>query len=291
MAQTTQALAETSYPPSSTGVQEALVEALSDPEGGEVALRSGEVAGWIHVRKGVIVWAHVSSAPATIDDIGRRAGVSLDSETVSALREECRTTATNFMDVLVRWRLIDEDRARDTLRDFISERVEIALDLPHATAMFVPRARAYNGPITLRSGEIPSRRPPAETPLEDVAPVSGLRAVKVPSMVLETVQRAMTIDGVLGAAVLDRASGEHLFRTGADIDSAILRSHLRSLEAMGPDAEEAMACAGPRCVLARPLLSTPELALFAVVSVASTPLGLARSLIARVAAGKHVPSL
>lgn len=268
-----------------TSVREALEEALNSPEGGEVAVRAAEVTGWIHVRKGVIVWAHVSSAPATITDLVRRAGATLDPDVAGAVKAECRATGANFMDVLVRWGVIAEEPAREALRDFIAERVDMALELPDASALFMPKTRAYSGPVTFRSGEIPSRRSAGDSLIEEMGPVSGLRAVAATSFMARIVRAAMDTDGVTSAAVLDRVSGECLFRDGTDIDPALMGAQLRGLGALGADAEEVLAGAGGRIFVTRPLREAPALVLFVVLSSESTTLGLARATIARIAAG------
>lgn len=275
------------------GPRQALEEALLSEEGGEVAIRSGEVVARIHVRYGTIAWAHVSSAPATLEDLARSAGATVDTELIAALKEECRATRANFMDVLVQWGLVTEQRAQETLRAFVSERVQLALELPSASALFMPRARAYTGaPVSMRSAEIAAfvasgtadRSPPSgqrDSVTEAIGPISSLRRVMAPSFAGDLLARAMKTQGAVCAALLERESGECTSRVGAEIDPELMRAQLRTLCSLGASGGEVLAGGGDRFYMTRSLAGSPAFALFVALSSAETTLGLARATLAQ----------
>lgn len=276
--------------------RDALKEALSSPGGGEVVIRSGDVAAWIHVQDGHIVWANVSSAPATMDEVTRHGGLALENDTMLAVKEESRATGAHFMEVLVRWGLIGEDRAREAVRAFVGDRVKIALELPDAVGLFLPKVRAHSGRLRFRASEIPSLRDPGNLlprapgadPSQPLDPGLGQplgdRTPPLPLLeIARIVREAAAMEGSLGAAVLDRRSGACLHHSGADVDTKVAWAQMGALEALGPDAEEVLATAGERCFVTRPLRGTPSLVLFAAVSLASTTLGFARVTVAAIA--------
>ncbi|MEZ4296403.1 MAG: hypothetical protein R3B70_15635 [Polyangiaceae bacterium] len=139
----------------SRGPRRVLEEALISEEGGEVAVRAAGVVARVHVRNGAVVWAHLSSAPVKLEDLVIAAGAPNDPELFAALKDECRRTRAHFMDVLVRWGVLTEERARETLRAFTAARLEAVLELPGASAFFIPSPGNYGGPlsVTRRGGE------------------------------------------------------------------------------------------------------------------------------------------
>lgn len=265
----------------------ALEEALTSPRGGEVAVRSGDVTAFIHVQDGHVVWAHVSSAPASMEEVLRYGGVSLDRDVIDAVKEECRATGGHFMEVLVRWGIVDQALAREAVRAFVADRVKLALELPDAVALFLPRSRPHTGRLRFRASEIPSLRVPTnDAPPSsrfDAGPPSVPRAPLSLAEISSIVHAAVQVEGAVGAAVLDRKSGASLFHAGAEMDTTVVWSQLATLSALGPSAEDVMAAAGDRCFVTRPLRPAASLALFVVLSLSATTLGLARATIARIA--------
>jgi hypothetical protein len=246
--------------------RDALDEALASPTGGEVAVRSGDVTAFIHVQDGHVVWANVSSVPASMEEVVRHAGVQLDRDLIAAVKAECRASNKHFMDVLVTWSVVDEARAREAVRVFVAGRVEMALALSL-------RAVSVDGPTSARFDTGPpsqSRRPPL--PLVEIAAV---------------VQQAAAIEGAMGAAILDRNTGASLYHTGHEADSNVAWSQLTTLAALGPSAEDVMAADGERCFITRPLRFAPSLALFVALSLSATTLGLSRMTVARIAAHRE----
>lgn len=267
--------------------RDALQEALASAGGGEVVVRSGDVAAWIHVQDGHIVWVNVSSVPTTMDDVTRHGGLTLDREALDAVREESRRTGAHFMDVLVRWGLISEERAREAVRTVVDERVKLVLELPEAVGLFLPKVRAQGSRLRFRASEIPSLRDAGRALLRrqmvealdfsSGGPPPSSRAPALPLVEIALfVEEAAAVEGAVGAAILDRKTGVCLHHSGIDIDTQIAWSQVSTLAALGPDAGEAVASAGDRCYLARPLLEVPSLVLFVVFSLSETTLGLAR---------------
>jgi hypothetical protein len=265
--------------------RDALDEALKSTSGGEVAVRSGDVVSYIHVQNGFIVWANLSSVPATMEEVARHAGVDFGADVIAAAKEECRTTRAHFMDVLVSWKLIDPERAKEAVRTFVAERVKLVLELPNASALFLPKARQYTEHLRFSADEIPSvRRPPL---MRSTAPFSASppssRAPLPLGDISALFQEAMKIEGAISVAILDRKTGASLQLSGAKIDTGIAWSQLSLLKALGPHAEDVIGSAGEHCFVTRPLHLAPALALFVVLSQSATTIGLARSMVARIA--------
>lgn len=289
--QVVRAARERSAPPTP---RDALEEALKSPLGGEVAVRSGDVTAFIHVQNGHVVWANVSSVPASMEEVVGQAGVSLDRDLIAAVKEECRATGAHFMDVLIEWKILDEARAREAVRAFVAGRVKIALDLPGASALFLPRTRPHTERMGIRASEIPSLRAPSitqgapgdEAPISlrfDAGPPSVSRAPLPLAEIASIVNEAVQVDGAVAAAVLDRKTGASLFHAGDEMDSTVAWAQLGTLAALGSSADDVLAAAGERCFITRPLRFATSLALFVAVSLSSTTVGMARTTIARIA--------
>ncbi len=269
--------------------RKALEEAVNGEQSGEVVVRSGDVVGHIHMQGGQLVWANVSSHPASIDEIVGYTGVTLAREVVREVRDEAYDTRAHFMDILVARGLLTFEDARRALRGFIGERVERVMALPDARAMFLPRSTPETDHVRLRVDEIPSLAP-RSTPPEGVPVRLSLPPTTLPpdaavaSADIEAlVERAMAIDGARSAAVLDRRTGASLMVVGADIDTAVASSQLAALSALGPDAEDVLASVGAYCFVTRALHEAPGLALFVVLRRADITIGLARVLIGQLA--------
>ena len=264
--------------------RQALEEALQNPHGGEVAIRSGDVTALIHVHDAHIVWAHVSSAPTRLEDVLAHGGHTLDPEMVAAVKEESRANGKHFLDVLVSWGLLSEEAARESVRRFVAERVQMALELPAASAMFLPRVRAQGGRVRFRASDIPCLTPsaPAQHVAEDEPPpFSALRPLPLSRDAMNgLVGLALQIEGVEGAAVFDRQSGACLCFAGDHIDSAVTWSQLRTCRALGPTAGDVLATTSDRCFVARPLAHAPSLVLCVALSLSGMTVGFARAAIA-----------
>jgi hypothetical protein len=269
--------------------RDVLDEALSNVSGGEVAVRSGDVVAHIHVQNGCIVWANLSSVPATMEEVARHAGVDLSAEIVAAAKEECRATRTHFMDVLVAWNLIEPERAKEAVRAFVADRVKRVLELPNPSALFLPKARPHTEHLRFSIGEIPSMRRPIlpRTLVHFAAPPSSRSPLPLGEISL-LFEEAARLEGAISVAILDRKTGASLLLTGAPIDTGIAWSQLSLLAALGPRVEDVIGAAGEHCFVTRPLQTAPALALFVVLLQSTTTVGLARSMIAKIAATRAV---
>lgn len=268
--------------------REALDEALASVSGGEVAVRSGDVVGHVHVQHGFVIWANLSSVPTTMEEVARHAGAELSPEIIAAAREECRASRTHFMDVLVMWKLVEPERAREAVRAFVAERVDLVLELPNATALFLPKTRQHTEHLRIDVGEIPSLRRPvltrSMTPFP--SPPASSRTPVPLGDVSHIFQEAAKIDGAVSVAILDRTTGASLLVSGAEIDTGIAWAQLSLLAALGPSAEDVIGSAGEHCFVTRPLRVAPALALFIVLQQSATTIGLARSLVAKIVSSK-----
>ena len=231
--------------------RDALAEALGSAAGGEVVVRSGDVVGHIHVQKGVIVWADLSSVPASMEDVVRHVGVELDADVIAATREECRTSRVHFMDVLVAWKIIHADRAKEAVRAFVSKRVEMALALPDAAALFLPKARPHAEPVRFSAGDTPLARSPvrSRTPFPS-SPTTTPRPLPV-AEVSGLFEEAARLEGAVSVAVLDCRTGKSILLSGAELNTAVAWSQVSLL------AEPRAARAGGDRVDGRALLHRP----------------------------------
>lgn len=258
---------------------EALDEALRHGSG-EVCVRAGEEVARVHVQAGEIAWAHISSLPSSLADITSLGGIELDADVVQAVKRECRERGTHFMDVLVSWGLIDRERARAALHSFVSGRVKMILDLPGASAIFLPKARGARSAVASRaplpepsSGPLSARAPSSIS----LGPASSTPSPSErPAWLGDLVRAAMRLDGAEHAALVERSKLTCVERAGGELDGRLIWSQVGALGALGAPAEEMIAVAGPRCLVTRVLPRDPSIALFVAFSSAAISIGLAR---------------
>lgn len=268
---------------------DALREALASSSGGEVVFRSHGVTGVVHVQGGYVVWANLSSVPATMEEVVRHAGVSLDREIATAVKEECRTTGASFADVLVQWGVLEERPMREAVRCFLADRVSRIVALPDAAALFLPRSRPHSERFRFRASEIPSLQgldgsSAHGTQSAPCASPTSRRLISRPPLdVAEIARGAMRLDGAVAAAVLDRKTGACLHSEGAELDSQVVWSQLGTLAALGPTAVDVLAASAERCFVTRALHGAPGLVLFVALDLGSTTVGMARTAIAQIA--------
>lgn len=259
--------------------QQALDEALRHGSG-EVCVRAGDEVARVHVQAGEIAWAHVSSVPSTLADVTSLGGIELDADVIQAVKRECRERGTHFMDVLVSWGLIDRDRARSALHAFVSGRVRMILDMPGATALFLPKVRgarssgASRAPLPEPSSGPVSARAPSSLSFGPSSTNSP--SVERPAWIGDLVRAAMRLDGAQHAAAVERRKLTCIERAGDELDGRLIWSQVSALAALGPSAEEMIAVAGPRCVVTRVVTRDPSIALLVAFSSAAVSMGLAR---------------
>lgn len=274
--------------------RDALGEALEHGRG-EVCVRSGDTVARIHVQDGHIVWANLSSAPATMEDVVAHGGVSLDAEIIDAVKQECRATSAHFMDVLVKWGIIEEERARLAVRSFVTDRVGLVLGLPDATALFLPAGpQRHSERMRVSASEIQSLKLFRAEAVGDLPAEPPPESRRMPALsydaLTDLVKAAMRTKGAIGAAVLERGTGVCLRHAGMEPDTQVAWSQVSALVGLGPSADEVLACAGDRCFITRPLRSTPSLTLFVTLSLSVVSLGFARAVIAQLAAQGAAPA-
>ncbi|MEZ4294225.1 MAG: hypothetical protein R3B70_04550 [Polyangiaceae bacterium] len=275
-------------PGSSQSPRSVLAEALKSPVGGEVVVRSRTVTGAIHVLNGQVVWAHVSSAPPSIEEVLAHAGVTVEPEVADAVKLECRNTGAHFVDVLTQWGVVGASEAREALRVFVAGRVKAALELPDAVGLFLPRARKGSRREGFSASEIPALSflvDEAPTlPCSGRAPVTRAAPHELSSAQIESfLQEALATNGAVAAAIFHRPSGASLASCGRELDMGIALSQLATLTALGSAASDVIAAGDERCFITRPLACDASLALFVELSLPETTIGLARSTIARIA--------
>ncbi len=252
----------------------ALDEALASKFGGEVVIRHGDRVGRIHVSNGGVAWAHVAGEPTQLGDLLRGAGLDIDDEAAAAVLEESKRLGGHFSDVLVRWRLVDEAGARACVRTIVTQQLGTLLDLKGATALFLPRGRAYGARMSFPLIEVAAPREPARLPL-DCTPSERARAEGDTARLEEYVEGAMRFAGALAVAVLDRRSGAARVSRGAELEGELGWALLGTLAASGPEVVDAIAVRREAAILARVI--DEGSALLVAFSLDQTTLGLARS--------------
>jgi CheY-like chemotaxis protein len=253
--------------------REAVREAIAHPVGGEVVVRRGDHVGRIYVSDGKIAWASVAGETVRLRGLVQSAGVELDDEAAAAVLEESRRLRVHFADVLVRWGYVDESGARECVRAAVAEQLGELLSMQDATALFLPRAGHYGSRMSFTMGEVaaPSIAPHAHG--ADAAAVVRLPRDRIARRGA-IVDRAMALEGAVGAAVLDRKTGEAWHCAGEAIDGELAWSLLGTLVALGPGAEDAIAVREGAAFLARNI--DEATALVVAFALMRTTLGLAR---------------
>lgn len=219
----------------------ALREAIANGASGEIAIRCGEHTGRIHVVRGVIGWAQISSQRVSLGEILRMGGVALDDETVAAVLDECKQSRSHFADVLLRWGVATEAELRDGVRWFLVGQLRQMFAFPEATALFLPSTWQQVPPLSFTLEEL----------VEVPSPSSGthrlsLRVAPFHEGLRERLRKAAERSGVLGVAVVNRSRGDLQGGRGQQLSATVIRGLLGALDACEDEHAHALISAGDK---------------------------------------------
>jgi hypothetical protein len=173
------------------------------------------------------------------------------------------------------------------VRGLIAEQLGHLLALEDATALFLPRTRAYEGGVAFPLAQVAS---PTEAPPVDST--RGGEPLALPARDglarhAEWARAALELEGATSSAVFDRRSSVQWAHAGLDIDGALAWSLLETLDALGPDAQEVLAAREGTSFVGRVL--DKESVLLVGFDLGRTTLGLGRSSIAALISRRGEP--
>ena len=273
---------------SSKLVMEALAEALSGP-GGEDVVRREEAVGRIFVHQGRVAWAHVSTEPSSLYEL-LEPDSNVSSEDLRSVLQECKDQKKSLGEVLVAWGFTDRARLRERLRGWIARKLDVILRLPHPSVLFVPEARSFSGDLTYSLDEVllgAADRPAAPAEPEAVTTRASTPAsawVRVASAAAPEgldaakLDGAMSIDGVISAAVLDASTGAYVWQRGEplDVELGLQLTRLSRMLPAGEAAEEVVLTTATKLHVMRPFPASPGHFLLIAARSAVTSMAMAR---------------
>lgn len=176
--------------------------AVKSASGGEVVVTDGSNVGRIYVHRGSVAWVACSLPQLRLSDIlvhqYRLARSDLDR-----VIEECRTTAKNFGETLLEWKLVTPEVLRRALRLHNTTHLQAICDftLPRQT-VFLPQARTYSGRLLFSVEELVT--PWGHTFTQMTPPPV---AVRTPALNDADRQALASIPGTLAAGTIDVRTG------------------------------------------------------------------------------------
>lgn len=279
-------------------VRAVLTDALANPHGGEVVVKSAATSGRIFVVEHRIAWVVlVGKAERNFTNQLIATGL-VSSDDVEQVMAECRTSGGNFCETIVAWGLLSRDSMRELLRAHFSTLLQCLLDLPEAQALFVPQRRTYSSALTFELAELtsgallrdfePKSNSPAGTPAQPEGDV--LANVK------QMLEEAMKTEGAFAVCLADANSGMTLGSIGGagfNIEAAaagnteVVRAKIKTMKALGlkDRIEDILITLGEQYHIIRPLSSREGLFLYLALSRATGNLGMARLRLADVEKG------
>jgi len=229
----------------SRAVAQALFRARDEGDG-ELVVTDGAIHARVLFHRRQVAWAHVSDDRNTLLDI-LKPETGIDEDAAREIVAECRRTGARLSDTLVSFGLVNRARLRDHLLDWTSRKMQSILRFERPQILFLPQRRNYSEDLLfeleeLLGDESPSVRvrslapPPAEglsqppwqkafAPL-DAAPRQELSNV---------LDRALSGEGVQGAAIIERLTGVCLLQRGRDLSPDSAWAHLQCLNALSRD--------------------------------------------------------
>lgn len=200
---------------------------------GELAVTSGELTARILVHDGRIAWAHLADPTDNLFET-LAPGSGINAETAQAVVRECQSAGTTLSETLVAWGLVDRARLRDALRGWIERKLEAICRMPTPQVLFLPARRVHSRDVLFDLSEVTPSAWEAEDFRVTEPPVSLSRApTLIPSRGWDAAFARCTDDtlnvdglllacrevqGLLGAALINRDTGGCLGRYGVEMD-------------------------------------------------------------------------
>lgn len=262
---------------------EELRRALGARESGELVVRAGSVVATIHVQDGHVVWAQLSTAPASLEEVLRHANTKLDADTIEAITQEATSKGVHFLDVLISWGLLEDSHGLNALRKHIADRVHQILALPDSQCLFLPKPFRRVQRFRFRASELFRSN---VTLLRSLDPATGKPSIAISSnaplgseeslVASQIVSEALSIDGVTAVAVIVRSSGEFARKDGAPLDEAMARKCVDVFRQLDASGDEVLAVSNEHCYILRTVTGAHRFLLFAQATLSSSSLGYLR---------------
>lgn len=178
---------------------QSLMESVRCETGGEVIVRSGERTGRLFFFRGRVAWVTASSLRSRLTEHLAGKGLASPSD-MAAVFSECRRQGGNFAEMLVDWGLIDRDRMRAEILEYISRAFGHIVEWGAAATIFVPSSREYKSSLTYSLAELveatkalaPEQSESLQALIEAIEPHSG-RPAEAPKVLDEGI-RASVVD-------------------------------------------------------------------------------------------------
>lgn len=269
--------------------------AARDEGDGELVVRDGDVSARVFFHGGRVAWAHLSDEKSTLLDLVVPES-SLAVDTVREVVAECRRTGAKLTDTLVAFGLVDRAGLRDCLQQWLSRKLESILQFTRPEVLFLPLKRHYSEDLLFeledlvadRVGQRPTRTlPPSALGVEKSWADAFAPAEPVSDEIYRLLERCLEGEGVVGAAVLDRATGCCLGQVGGDLSADIAWAHIQSLNVVARQekVEDVIVVTDKHYHLVRFLPGSHECFVYLVADVKSSRLALARFQLSRAISG------
>jgi DNA-binding response OmpR family regulator len=261
----------------SAHVLRALLRARAERDG-ELVVRDGEVTAHVYFHEGSVAWAHISDdRNALFELLSSDAG--LDTEAARAIIDECRQTGSRLSDTLSRWGLTDRASLRNSMQLWITKKLAAIVQFSEPRTLFLPHRRRYAEEMLFDLSEVVPQiesklrtslppAPPAADALAtsdwDAAFVAGGSDVESERLL----ERVLAVEGVGGAAVLDRSLGCCFGKAGVPLNPHIVWALLQSIGVVSRHATvaDAVIVTPPEIHLVRVLASQPSRFVYALVN-------------------------
>jgi two-component system, OmpR family, alkaline phosphatase synthesis response regulator PhoP len=225
----------------SAAMRHALHNAHLEGEG-ELVVRSGNLCAKVLFSRGKVAWVHLEDGTGSLfDALGQHSPI--DARTARAVVEECRITGAGVTDTLVAWGLVDRAKLRELMRQWVEKKLVALCSLPSPMFLFLPAKYSGSVELLFDLDEVLPRTsdPGPESPAVERSPTlippggwaTAFSLATAPTPELEALLRdCISGEGVLGAAVIDRASGCCLGRAGQELDPDIVWAQLQTVNAV-----------------------------------------------------------
>lgn len=255
---------------------------------GELVVVNDRTSARVLFYEGRVAWTHLSDQPSPFL---RMLSVQLEveEEVLREVIEECRRTGQRLTETISRWGLVDADRLRAGIRDWMSQSLAAILRLSRVRTLFVPQHRRYADNLLFTLEELGIPRVPSAQPRSSQSlgagatavesfPIRGfMMKVEEPPTLSGLLDQCAALEGVVGVAALARNTGCCLGLRGDELDPdalwacASLLDRTRRLGLI----EDGVITTQDRYHIVRPAPHLDDLFLYVVVDANVTTLAMA----------------
>lgn len=207
---------------------------------GELVVKSRGAEARIHFHHGSIAWLVAPGRPSALE-AAFEAPLHEVRDEARAVIDESRRTRRPFDEVIHELGLVPAEVVTRRLRRWILEGfAEVrSWEVPELT--FHPGRRDFHGRHMVSVEELLVERASGTQPVAATVPPPARACAKSVNChgcgadVMRTVQSLLDLDAVLGAVVVDPATGRILGRGGVRLDPAVLGAQLNLIRSLPPD--------------------------------------------------------